>query len=371
MKVAIVHDWLNQWGGAEGVLEALHQIFPSAPVFTSIYVPQALPKDCSHWEIHTSFLQRFPGVNAYHRLLLPLYPLAFTRLRLTGYDVIISNSSGFCHGVDVPTDTCHINYCLTPPRYVWNLPQYVAREHIGVVGRLALSPLVGFLRTWDWKAAQKVSYFVGISKMVVDRIREFYGREADLIYPPVNTQQFTMSEKTEDYFLIVSRLVPYKRIDLAVRAFTQLKKPLYIVGDGRDRATLESMAGPTVRFLGRLPIQEVRDLMGQCKAFVFPGEEDFGIAPVEAQAAGRPVIAYRGGGALDSVIDGTTGLFFNEPTTESLVQAIHRFDKIGGEFHPPTIRRHAQSFDTAVFQQKMWDFVQEKIGRPEETITHR
>jgi glycosyltransferase involved in cell wall biosynthesis len=362
LRIAIVHDWLNQRGGAEEVLEELHRMFPTAPIFTSFYAPQIMPLEYATWPIRTSFMQWLPRVNSYHRLLLPLYPAAFTRLDLHGYDLVISNSSGFCHGVVVSPSTCHINYCLTPPRYVWNLPHYVAREQLGAPARFLLRLVVGYLRRWDAKAAGRVNHFIGISRTVVERIRRYYGREAALIHPPVNTSEFRLAEENEGYFLVVSRLVPYKRIDLAVRAFSELGWPLLVVGEGRDRAALERMAAPSVHFLGRRPRAEVRELMARCRALIFPGEEDFGIAPVEAQAAGRPVIAYRGGGALETVVEGVTGLFFEEATPGSLAQAVADFTRREDRFDPVLIQEHSRRFDRAVFRDKMAAFIAEKLG---------
>lgn len=363
MRVAIVHDWLNQRGGAEEVLEVLRSMFPDAPVFTSIFMPRAMPEEYRSWPIRTSFLQRLPSVNRYHRALLPLYPLAFRSLDLSGYDLVISNSSGFCHGVGTRgRGTCHINYCLTPPRYVWGLEHYVARERIGGAARIILPLASRFLRRWDYQVAQGIDHFIGISRAVQERIRRYYGREAAVIHPPVDTGAFAPATEVDDYFLVVSRLVPYKRIDLAVSAFSEMGRPLLIVGGGRDRASLEAMASPNVRFLGWQPREKVRELLARCRAFVFPGEEDFGIAPVEAQASGRPVIAYAGGGALETVQDGVNGVFFEEASARSLAEAVARFDRMEGCFDPSVIREQARCFDTAVFKEKMAAFIAGRLG---------
>ncbi len=362
MRVAIVHDWLNQRGGAEEVLEVLRSMCPAAPVFTSIFIPQAMPNEYRTWTIRTSFMQRLPAVNRYHRALLPLFPLAFRSFDLSGYDLVISNSSGFCHGVATRSPTCHVNYCLTPPRYVWSLEQYMAREQIGGAARAILPLAARYLRRWDYKAAQEIGHFIGISRTVQDRIKRYYGREAAVIYPPVDTAAFTPATEIGDYFLVVSRLVPYKRIDLAVDAFNELGLPLTVVGEGRDRALLEAMAYPNVRFLGWQPRERVRELLARCRAFVFPGEEDFGIAPVEAQASGRPVIAYAGGGALETVQDGVSGLFFREASPQSLAEAVARFERVQEHFDPNTIREEARHFDTSVFREKMAAFIAERTG---------
>lgn len=358
MKVAIVHDWLTQWGGAERVLETLHEIFPEAPIYTSLYSPRALPQFYRSWDIRTSFMQLLPWAKEHHQSFLPLYPLAFRSFNLASYDVVLSNTSGFGHGVATQPHTCHINYCLTPPRFLWNLPGYLERERINGAFRLLLPILVRYLRQWDERASSGVDHFIAISQTVKDRIESCYGRSAEIIYPPVETIRFTPGEERGDYFLVVSRLIPYKRVDLAVRAFNGLKLPLWIAGEGRDRRALEAMAGPHIRLLGAVPQEEVPKLVAGCRAFIFPGEEDFGIAPVEAMAAGRPVIAYGRGGALDTVIDGETGLLFHEPEAQALAEAVQRFND--DAFDPHHIRQHALGFDTQVFRDRIMGFVAEK-----------
>ncbi|MDP2661226.1 MAG: glycosyltransferase [Dehalococcoidia bacterium] len=362
MRVAIVHDWLNQRGGAEEVLEVLRSMFPQAPIFTSIFSPQAMPEAYRSWPVRTSFLQHLPAVDRYHRALLPIYPLAFRLMDLSDYDLVISNSSGFCHGVSTRKPQCHINYCLTPPRYAWNLDQYMEREQLGTAVRAFLPLTARFLRRWDLRAARRIGHFVAISRAVEERINRFYGRGASVIHPPVNTADFTVMPDRGEYFLVVSRLVPYKRIDLAVSAFSKLGWPLVVVGEGRDRASLERMAGPSIRFLGWRPRSEVRDLMARCRAFIFPGEEDFGIAPVEAQAAGRPVIAFAGGGALETVLEGTTGILFHATSPESLTDAASRFSVMETSFDPHIIQAQARRFDTTVFKDKILALIAERLG---------
>lgn len=360
MKVAIVHDWLNQRGGAELVLGVLHEMYADAPIYTSIYSADMMPENYRERDIRTSFMQRIPLAKKHHQAFLPLYPFAFNSFDLSEFDVVISNSSGFCHSVPKRPGTCHINYCLTPPRFLWYLPQYIEREKIGGLTKRVLPMLVRFLRGWDASTApQRVDYFIGISKAVVERIKSCYGREADLIYPPVDTRRFQPSSRVEDYFLVVSRLVPYKRVDLAVRAFNDLGLPLIVVGDGRDREALQGIARPNVKFTGRLPDQDVKELLSHCRAFIFPGEEDFGIAPLEAQAAGRPVIAYAAGGALETVVDEVTGRFFHEPTPEALAQAVRNFDD--KSFDSQALCRNAAKFDTEVFKSTFSAYVQQKV----------
>ena len=359
MRLALVHDWLNQIGGAEDVLEALVDLFPRAPVHTSIYWRERMPTAYREWDIRTSWMDRLPGIYRHHQPYLPLYPLAFRGLNLTGYDVVLTNKSGFCHSVRAE-GAIHICYCLTPTRYVWDYDRYAEREAIPPGLKTVLQPLIALLRRWDYQAAQRVDHFVAISHTVQERIRRFYDREATVIFPPVDTTRFRPAARHEDYYLIVSRLVPYRRIDLAVRAFNQLGLPLRIAGDGRDREALEALAGPTVTFLGRVPDADLPDLMARCRAYILPGEEDFGIAPLQAQAAGRPVIAFGAGGALDTVVDGQTGTFFDQPTPESLVQAVRRFDP--GQIDPAACARNAARFDTAVFKRQISDLIERVTG---------
>jgi glycosyltransferase involved in cell wall biosynthesis len=358
LKVAVVHDWGNQVGGAEKVLLAIKELFPEAPVYMSIYDPAVMPEICRSWEIRTSFMDRLPLVKRHHQSFLPLYPLAFEQFDLSEFDLVISNKSGFCHGIVTPPETLHIDYCLTPTRYVWDYFSYARREGIGRLANFFLQPLLACLRAWDRLAADRVDHFVAISGQVQRRIRKYYRRDSTIIYPPVETGRFTPADSCDDYFLIVSRLIPYKRIDLAVQAFNQLGRPLKIVGDGRDRPALERAAGPHVEFLGRLPDDESVTLLQRCRAFIFPGHEDFGIAPLEANAAGRPVIAYRAGGALDTVVEGKTGLFFDEPTPESLAAAVRALDE--ANFEPAAIRQHALRFDKAAFQRELMRFIEKK-----------
>ena len=326
-RIALVHDWLNQYGGAERVLEALVAHFPGAPVYTSMYWRAGMPAAYREWDIHTTWLDRLPGIYRHHQTYFPLYALAFARLDLSraGYDLILSNKSGFCHGLRAGA-TPHLCYCLAPTRYVWEYEAYAAREALPPWLRVALRPLIALLRRWDYTAAQRVTHFVAISTEIRERIRRYYGRESTIIYPPVDVTRYRPTLTHDDYYLLVSRLIPYKRLDLAIQAFNELRLPLWIAGDGRDRAALEALAGPTIRFLGRVPDAALPELFARCRAFVFPGREDFGITPVEAQAAGRPVIAFGAGGALDTVQAGVTGTFFYEPTPAALAEAVRTFD---------------------------------------------
>jgi len=355
-RVAIVHDWLNQIGGAEYVLEVLKTLFPAAPIFTSIYDPKRMPDAYRQWEIHTSWLNRLPGIAAHHQWYLPLFPLAFEDFDFSDYDLVISNKSAFSHSVITPPETIHISYCLTPTRFLWQYRAYRQREGLGRWTNLLLRPTLHRQRQFDRLAADRVDHFIAISRAVQARIRKYYRRESVVIHPPVNTAAFhPIPRPTADYFLVSSRLIPYKRIDLAVQACTALHLPLIVVGEGRDSAQLRKMAGPMVRFLPRQPLTALRTLMQNCRAFLFPGLEDFGITPVEAMAAGRPVIAFAGGGALDTIVDGVTGQFFHEPTVESLMEVLQAFD--AEDYDPAACRAQAKQFSQEQFQTKLLAFI--------------
>ncbi len=321
MKVALVHDYLNQMGGAERVVMALHEIFPDAPIYTSIYDPKRVDPAFQKMDIRTSFMQKLPLVTKYHQPYLPFYPFAMESLDLRGYDLVLSNSSAFGKGVITKPETLHICYCHTPMRWCWNYNEYVEREQLGKMAR---------------------------------RVLPFF---------------ITGLTQPEDYFLIVSRLIPYKRIDLAIEACNRLQFPLVIIGNGRDLERLKRKAGPTIRFLGRLSDEEVLSYYAHCRAFLFPGEEDFGITPLEAQASGRPVIAYGAGGALASVVDGVTGVFFQEQTVESLSRVLASFDE--RKYDPQIIRNHALEFDLPRFHRRILQFIEAKLseGKPRELRT--
>ena len=362
MKVALVHDYLNQMGGAERVVLALHDLFPDAPLYTSIYDPQRVDKAFQNIDIRTSFMQKFPFVKKHHQPFLPFYPFAMERLDLRGFDLVLSSSSAFGKGVITRPETLHICYCHTPMRWCWNYDEYVEREKLGKISRSILPFFISGLRIWDQTSSMRVDHFIANSPVVADRIRKYYRRDAIVIPPPVEVSRFTFDPtiRPEDYFLIVSRFMPYKRIDLAIEACNTLHLPLVIIGSGRDESRLRSMAGPTIRFTGRLSDQEVLYYYAHCRAFILPGEEDFGITPLEAQASGRPVIAYAAGGALTSVIDKVTGTFFRKQTVESLVEVLSSFDE--HIYDPLTIYNHALEFDQPRFRRRMLQFIEAKMS---------
>lgn len=359
MKIALAHDWLNQIGGAEDVLEALKRLYPDSPIYTSIFAQSLMPAHFQDWDIRPLWINQLPGIHQRHQAYLPLYPLAWQNLEIQNFDVILSNKSGFCHGLRFSPESLHICYCLAPTRYVWQLDNYLAGENLSASATLLLRPLVALLRPWDYAAAQRVSHFIAISAAVKQRIRRFYGRHSAVIFPPVETARFhsLASAELEDYYLVVSRLIPYKRIDLAIQAASELGLKLKIAGAGRDRERLRALAGDNVEFLGFVPDSELPRLMAKCRALIFPGLEDFGITPVQVQAAGRPVIAYGGGGALDTVIPGVTGEHFPEMTVDSLKAVWRNFDERA--YNPQEIRAHARQFDVSAFLERISAFVEQ------------
>lgn len=371
MKLALAHDWLNQMGGAEDVLEVLASRFSGCPIYTSIYAPEAMPPQYRDWDIRPLWLDRLPAIHRRQQLFLPLYPLAWQNLSLGEYDLILSNKSGFCHGFQFDERALHICYCLTPTRYVWQLDEYLRGENLGGFAKLLLKPLKAWLQRWDYAAAQRVTHFIAISSAIRERISRFYHRESSIIFPPVDTGRFQPAtrEAIGEYYLVVSRLVPYKRIDLAVQAATALRLPLKVAGSGRDLYRLRAMAGDTVEFLGFVPDADLPGLMARCQALIFPGLEDFGITPVQAQAAGRPVIAFRGGGALDTVLPGQTGEFFNDASVDSLKAVWRKFDP--DAYNPVALRKHALRFDRAVFIKRIDAFIDQALQAHQAKQTFR
>lgn len=359
MKLALVHDWLNQIGGAEDVLDVLVNRYPDSPIFTSIFASDIMPDHYQDWDIRTLWMDKLPAIHDHHQPYLPFYPIAWGGLDLSDHDVVLSNKSGFCHGLQFDESTVHVCYCLAPTRYVWQLDHYIAREGFGKAIELALRPMIAMMKRWDYQAAQRVSHFIAISTDIQNRIKTYYNRDSTIIFPPVDTSRFqpVPTEQVEDYYLVVSRLIPYKRIDLAVQVATELGVPLKVGGKGRDMERLQSMAGDTVEFLGYVPDEDLPALMAKSKAFIFPGLEDFGITPVQAQSAGRPVIAYGAGGALDTVIPSVTGEHFHDLTVESLKSVMQNFDP--SRYNPVDIRAHAQKFDTTIFTTQINAFIEQ------------
>ncbi|MBN1136040.1 MAG: glycosyltransferase [Anaerolineae bacterium] len=358
MKVAIVHDFFCNLGGSDQVAAALHQLYPDAPVYTLLVGNRNRQEALlAGMDIKTSFVQRLPLARRWHEIYLPLFPLAVESFDLTSFDLVLSSSHACAKGVIPAPEALHICYCHTPARYAWDLSYLYARR-VPWLARGYVALVMHRFRVWDVAAASRVDHFVANSRFVAQRIDRYYRRTSTVIHPPVDTAYFTPGGESGDYYLVVSRLTAYKRIDLAVEAFNRLGKPLWIAGDGPERRRLEAMAGPNVRFLGALLREGVRDAMRGCQALIFPGKEDFGITPVEVQATGRPVIAYGQGGAVETVIDGLTGVLFRGQTAEALCEAVDRAAHL--PFDRDAIRRHAIQFDREAFCRKMTALIRNK-----------
>lgn len=373
LRVAIVHYWFLNRRGGERVVEAICRLFPQADIFTLLCDPDALSSALRKHKVTTSFLQGIPGSRRWHRHLLPLMPLAGEQFDLRDYDVVISSESGPSKGVLTSPGTCHICYCHTPMRYAWDFYQdYKNRSGLGPLRRTAFALTTHYARLWDRAAADRVDFFAANSHNVALRIKKFYRRDAEVIYPPVDVSSASLSRNHGDYYLMVGQLVAYKRADLAIEACNRLGRPLRIVGNGEEYKRLSRLAGTCVTFMGGLTDDEVRRQYANCRALIFPGEEDFGIVPVEAQAFGKPVIAFGRGGVRETVIAAepdsvppelATGVFFHEPSPESLCDAILRFETLESRFQAEVVRSHALQFDSSVFLSAMAGFVR---GRMEE-----
>lgn len=354
MKVALVHYWLVGMRGGEKVLEALCELFPEADIFTLVADPAALSPALRARRIHTSFLQRIGGRRHYQKLL-PLMPFALERFDLSAYDLVLSSEAGPAKGIIPRPDSTHICYCHSPMRYIWDLEPEYARG-AGRIARAAMALTGPLLRQWDVTTAARVDHFVANSGFVAKRIEKYYRRPATVIHPPVDLDRFAISDAVEDFYLCMGHAAPYKKISLAIDAFNRLGKRLVIVGDGAGRA-LRSQAGPNVAFLEGVDDRAMAGLFGRCRALVLPGVEDFGIAPIEAMASGRPVIAFARGGALETVTEGRTGVFFHEQTPEALADAVTRLEARLGGFDPADIRAAAARYGRPAFLDNMRSFL--------------
>ncbi|VYT78585.1 glycosyltransferase [Clostridium tertium] len=359
-KLAIVHDWLPFMGGAERILTNFCEMYPDSPIYTTICNRSELEGILKEANIITSYLQRNNKEIKNHRKLFPFMMTAIESFNLNEYDIVLSQSTSIAKGVITPPSTLHICYCNSPMRYAWEFSHEYAGKMAGKGGLKSklLSYFLTGVRLWDNASADRVDYFIANSENVAKRIWKHYRRESVVIHPPVRCSLFNISDIDEDYFLVVSRLQEYKRIDLAIEAFNELGLPLVVIGDGPERKKLESMAKSNIKFLGRQSDEIIKEHYSKCRAFIFPGEEDFGITPLEAQASGRPVIAYRKGGALETVVEVKTGVFFEKQNKNSLIDAIKRFETL--EFDKYKIREHSLQFDEIVFKQKIQNFIDSK-----------
>ena len=360
LKVAIVHDWLVSYAGADRVVDCMHHVFPDAPIYTLVYDKEKMPTWFRDYDIRTTWIQKLPFATKLYKKLLPLMPGAFEALDLSEYDLVLSSSSSCSKGVITRPDAVHICYCHTPIRYVWDF-YYTYRANANPLVRAVMPSQMHKLRQWDKCAADRVDYFIANSRYIAQRIKKYYRRDSDVIYPCVHINQSPFVEK-EDFYLVVGRFTWYKRIDLAVAACTKLGRRLVVIGTGDEESRLKAMAGPTVEFKGGgLSDEEVRGYYLRAKAFLFPGEEDFGITPVEAQSAGTPVLAFGRGGACETVEDGRTGLLFHAQTVESLAECIEKFEAEGVACSKEEIRAHSLSFSEARFEEELRAYCERRI----------
>jgi len=380
LKVAIVHYWFTGYAGGERVVAALADMFPQADLFALVAKPEVLPAGLRSHRLTTSFLQKIPGSTRWNRHLLPLQPIALEHLDVSNYDLIISSEAGPAKGVISSAHTCHICYCHSPMRYLWDM-FHSYRKSMNPVVRTIFSATAHYLRAWDLATANRVDYFAANSFNVAARIRKHYRRDAVVIHPPATVRDAQLSPHIDDYYLVAGRLIDYKRVDLAIETCNRMGRRLRIVGDGDQFKRLRRMAGPGIEFLGHLSEKDLHACYARCRALLFPGEEDFGIVPVEAQSFGRPVIAYGRGGALETVIgcgeenfsaETATGVFFPEQTPESMADAIQRFEAAESQFDPRFIQMSAQRFDLERFQTGMRAFIVrclEDFERPSAAMT--
>lgn len=358
-KVALVHDWLVSEGGAEQVLKCFHEIWPDAPIYTLVYNEKKAPVWTHGLDIRTTYIQDWPGGKTHHKFLLSFMPRAWEALDLTEYDLVVSSCASCCKGVITRPDAVHICYCHSPIRYVWDL-YYDYLEGASAIKRAFMPSMIHKVRMWDFQAAQRVDCFVSNSDYVGRRISKFYRRESTTVYPGIHLLEGPVSEERGDYYFILSRFVGYKRVDLAIEACNKLGRKLIVAGSGgEEEQKLRAMAGSTVEFVGRVSDEQLADYYGHAKAFLFPGIEDFGLTPLEAMAGGCPVLAYGEGGALETVVDGETGMFFYEQSADSLALCIEDFEQ--RSFNAAACRARAEQFSTDVFKHDFVSFCEKAL----------
>ncbi len=365
MKVALVHDWLTGMRGGERCLEIFCELFPDADIYTLLWLKGSVSATIEHHPIRTSFIQHLPLASTRYRYYLPLFPWAIESFDLTGYDLVISLSHCVAKGVRVPKGTCHLSYVFTPMRYIWDqYDTYFPKKENSWLVSAVMGIVRPWLQRWDVRSSSGVHGFIAISEHVAGRIQRHYGKSATVVYPPVNWQSFQASEENDGFYLMVTAFAPYKKVDLAIQVANRLKVQLKIIGKGQEEKHLNRLAGPTVEFLGWKSDEQIREFYRKCLALLFPGEEDFGIVPLEAMASGKPVIAFGKGGVLETVIplnpvtsiEGTpypTGVFFYEQTVNGLIEALQLFEKRRSEFQPEAIRAHVKAFDRERFKERI------------------
>ncbi|MFH1612510.1 MAG: glycosyltransferase [bacterium] len=358
-KIAIIHDWLVKMRGGEKVLESLCEIFKEAEIFTLIYDEKNISSLIKQKKINTSFLQNFLGIKKHYPFYLPLFPLAIEQFNLKKFDLIISSSHCVAKGIIPHSDTCHISYIYTPARYIWDF-YFDHFENKNPFKKIFIPLIINYLRIWDVISSYRVDYFIACSEYIKMKIEKYYRKTSTVIYPPIDTSFFTPENVNENYYLIVSALTPYKKIDIAIKSFNKLNLPLIIIGNGSEQKKLKKMANKNIKFLNWQSNIEIKKYYAYAKALIFPMQEDFGISSLESQSCGRPVIAYKKGGSLETIIENKTGIFFEEQNEDSLIEAVLKFQKM--KFDKQKIREHSLTFDKEIFNQKFKNFVKEKTN---------
>ncbi len=361
MKVAIIHYWFVNWRGGEKVVESLLDLYPDADVFTHVYDVALTEGKLQNRIVHTTFIDSLPWSKKIYQKYLPFMPIALEQLDLREYDLVISSESGPAKGVITRPDSLHVCYCHSPMRYVWDMyPDYI--KSAGRLTRWLMRPLVHYLKIWDRMSADRVDYFIANSSFVAKRINKFYRRKSEVIYPPVDVEDFELCSDKSDYYLVLGQLTPYKRADLVVDAFLASGKKLVVIGDGEQYKMLKTKENKNIQILGRLPWEDCKKYLQSAKALIFPGVEDFGMVPVESMACGTPVLAYAEGGALETVVDGRTGYLFHEQTISSVNECVSKFEKNQEDIDVGELRAQAEIFSKKAFQNKIQIFVDARLS---------